>query len=223
MSHSKNATDIRTEELATHYRRQHPAADRWASGYGPITHTLETQARVFAMADLLAARNVRGDGVPLFELLIAADRVASAAMWLVVHQTYARTVYLDGCDLFADDFKLHPEVHTGGALNMVPAYVGYMTANALTGQTRSWIMGQGHTVAAIDAVNLLLGNMTPAHAERYAITDDGLSRYVQDFYAYRLRADGSPDSPLGSHVNVFTAGGMAESGYLGFVELSSFR
>jgi len=61
--------------------------------------------------------------------------------------------------------------HGGLALNMVPAYVGYMTINAITGITRSWIMGQGHCVAAVDTVNLLLNNMTPAHAERYSLTE----------------------------------------------------
>src|SRR3972149_647009 len=102
---------------------------------------------------------------------------------------------------------------------MVPAYTGYMAINAITGITRSWIMGQGHCVAAIDTVNLLLNNMSPAHAERYALTDEGLTRYVRDFYSYRLREDGIPDSPLGSHVNAHTAGGLVEGGYLGFVEL----
>jgi len=80
-------------------------------------------------------------------------------------------------------------------------------------------MGQGHCVAAIDTVNLLLDNMTPAHAERYSVTDEGLTRYVRDFYSYRLRADGKQDSPLGSHVNAHTAGGLAEAGYLGFTQL----
>lgn len=102
---------------------------------------------------------------------------------------------------------------------MVPAYVGYLTTNALTGFTRSWLMGQGHCVAAIDAVNLLVGNMTPAHAERYRVTDEGLARFVRDFYSYRLKSDGTQDSPLGSHVNSHTAGGLAEGGYLGFAEL----
>jgi phosphoketolase len=152
----------------------------------------------------------------LFE---AADRLTNAAMWLVVHQTYAGRVFVDGRDLEPEHFKEDPEGHTGGALNMVPAYVGYMAANALTGHTRSWLMGQGHCVAAIDSVNLLLGNMTPQHAERYSISDEGLTRYVRDFYSYRLRADGTQDSPLGSHVNANTAGGLAEGGYLGFAEL----
>jgi phosphoketolase len=201
------------------YRKNNPAADRWAAGYGPIQHTLETQARLMAMAEILTVRGTSGDGVPLFEVLYAADRVACAAMWLVAHETYARHVYLDGRDLAPEDFKPQPEGHTGGALNMVPAYTGYMAVDAITGQTRAWMMGQGHCVAAIDTVNLLLDNMTPAHAARYKVTDEGLTRYVRDFYAYQLRADGTQESPLGSHVNAHTAGGLAEGGYLGFVEL----
>jgi phosphoketolase len=219
MPQSEQTEAVRMAELTALYRRQHPEADRWAVGYGKMQHTAETQARVFAMAELLAARDVQGDGVPLFEVLEAADRVASAAMWLVVHETYTRNVYLDGRDLGPGDFKSHPEGHTGGALNMVPAYTGYMAVNAVTGQSRSWIMGQGHCVAAVDSLNLLLNNMSPAHAERYGLSDEGLTRYVRDFYSYRLREDGTQDSPLGSHVNAHTAGGMAEGGYLGFTEL----
>jgi len=162
------------------------------------------------MAETLAARNTPGDGVPLCEILHADDRVASAAMWLVVHETYARNVYLDGRDLAPEDFKPNPEGHTGGSLNMVRAYTGYMAINAITGQTRAWMMGQGHCVAAIDNINLILDNMIPAHAERYSLTDEGLTRYVRDFYAYRIRSDGKQDSPLGSHVNAHSAGGLAE-------------
>jgi phosphoketolase len=219
MFESKNVEDIRNEEKVALYRKRNRAADRWAAGYGPIDHTVETQARVFAMAQLLAARGIKGDGVELFDMFSAADRVANAAMWLVVHETYAQNVYLDGRDLAPVDFKPHPEGHTGGALNVVPAYMGYIAINAITGITRSWIMGQGHCVAAIDSVNLLIDNMVPAHAERYALTDEGLTRYVRDFYSYKVTADGKQDSPLGSHVNAHTAGGLAEGGYLGFTEL----
>lgn len=201
------------------YRARDAAADLWARGYGAIQHRPETQARVFAMADALRQRGVHGDGAGFFELLHAADRIASAAMWLVVHQTYAQNVYLDGRALQSEDFKSNPEGHTGGSLNMVPGYVGYMAINALTGITRSWIMGQGHCVAAIDSVNVILDNMTPAHEARYSLTDEGLSRYVRDFYSYRLTEEGKQDSPLGSHVNAHTAGGMVEGGYLGFTEL----
>jgi phosphoketolase len=68
-------------------------------------------------------------------------------------------------------------------------------------------------------VNLLVDNLRTRHAERYDLSDAGLTRYVRDFYAYRLDAHGEPDSPLGSHVNAHTAGGLSEGGYLGFAEL----
>jgi len=219
MSRKGHLEALRQEEWVALYRKNHPAANRWAEGYGPIKHEVETQARVFSMAELLSAKGIQGDGVPLFDLLYALDRITSASMWVVVHETYARNVYLDGRDLRPEDFKPNPEGHTGGALNMVPAYAGYMAMNTITGHTRAWVMGQGHCVAAIDTVNLLLSNMTPAHAERYTVTDEGLSRYVKDFYSYKLREDGKQDSPLGSHVNVHTAGGLSEGGYLGFMEL----
>jgi len=106
-----------------------------------------------------------------------------------VHETYVRNVYLDGRPLQKDDFKPKPEGHTGGSLNMVPAYAGYLAANVLSSFTRSWLMGQGHCVAAIDSLNLLVDNMTAAHQERYAVTDDGLTRYVRNFYSYLLRSD----------------------------------
>ncbi|PZS00510.1 MAG: xylulose 5-phosphate 3-epimerase, partial [Candidatus Chloroheliales bacterium] len=102
------AAAIRSEEAVALYQRHDPAAARWAAGYSVINHSTETRARVYQMADLLAARGTAGDGVPLFELLAAADRIASAAMWLVVHQTYAQHVYLDGRDLDVADFKPHP-------------------------------------------------------------------------------------------------------------------
>ncbi len=210
MLQSTRAQAIRMAMWVALYRQHNAAADRWAAGSGRIRHDLETQARVIAMAETLAARNTPGDGVPLCEILHAADRVASAAMWLVVHETYARNVYLDGRDLAPEDFKPNPEGHTGGSLNMVRAYTGYMAINAITGQTRAWMMGQGHCVAAIDNINLILDNMIPAHAERYSLTDEGLTRYVRDFYAYRIRSDGKQDSPLGSHVNAHSAGGLAE-------------
>src|SRR6266498_3235607 len=135
------------------YRKRNPEAEAWAAGYGPIQHSLETQTRIFAQADELADRDVE---TPFFGLLAGADRIASAAMWLVVHATYARVAHLDGAPVQPDEFRRDPQGHTGGSLNMVPAYVGYMAANAISGLTRSWIMGQGHCVAAIDAANLLL-------------------------------------------------------------------
>src|SRR4030066_2014890 len=129
---------ILMEEWVELYKSKNPAADRWAAGYGAIDHSVESQARVFAMADLLAASGLVGDGVPLFDLLSAADRIASAAMWLVVHETYAQNVYLDGMDLTLEAFKPHPEGHTGRAFKKGPAHFGYMAINALNGFTRSW-------------------------------------------------------------------------------------
>jgi phosphoketolase len=205
-----------TADRLKEYLERYPEAAAWAKGYGPIQHSAETQARLFALADEFADRDL---DAPLFEILAAADRVACAAMWLVVHATYARKIHLDGQPLQPDEFKPDPQGHTGGSLNMVPAYTGYMAANAISGLTRSWIMGQGHCVAAIDAVNLILNNMSPAHAERYSFTSEGLARYLDDFYSYRLGPNGEQESPLGSHVNAHTAGGVAEGGYLGFTEL----
>jgi len=189
----------------------------WQSGYGVIRHTTETRKRIEDLVDRLS-RGKKLHRSATFEKLNAADRMASAAMWLVVHMTYAQKVDFSGRRLERDDFKTTPEGHTGGSLNMVPAYVGYLLANALSGKTRSWVMGQGHCVAAIDAVNVLTGNLLPEQAARYGCSPDGLTRLAQDFYSYAVGPDGRPAAPLGSHVNACTAGGIAEGGYLGFAE-----
>ena len=93
----------------------------WTAGYGTIRHTPLTRRRVAEMVAALGEHGEAGRGPSVWEILHAADRVASAAMWLVVHETYARNVYLDGRALKADDFKTVPQGHTGGSLNMVPA------------------------------------------------------------------------------------------------------
>lgn len=196
-----------------------PSYGRWAEGYGVITHQARTHDRVMALAARLVEEGRVPDARFVFDVLAAADRLASAAMWLVVHMTYTQRVRLDGEPLSAEDFKPSPQGHTGGSLNMVPAYVGYLAANALTGDTRGWVMGQGHCVAAIEAVNVLIGNVSPGQEGRYTATDEGLSRLVQDFYSYAITPEGLPGVPLGSHVNVHTAGGVLEGGYLGFAEV----
>lgn len=195
------------------------APDHWKEGYGVIRHMPETLHRVQALLAYLKGERVKGDHRTPETLLAAADRLASAAMWLAVHQAYARNIYLDGRHLKTEDFKPDPQGHLGGSLNMIPAYVGYLLANALTGFTRGWVMEQGHAVAAIDSTNLLVGNMSKAHAERYNLSDKGITRFARDFYSYALGKDGKPDSPLGSHVNAHTAGGIMEGGYLGFAGL----
>ena len=112
-----------------------PSFAKWAAGYGAIRHTPSTRDRVRAMVRALEKRAGHSATPSPWPVLHAADRIASAGMWLVVHETYARTVYLDGRPLSAADFKPVPEGHTGGALNMVPAYTGYLAANAFT---RAW-------------------------------------------------------------------------------------
>lgn len=208
----------RIELLAQTYRDADPGFAGWAEGHGVIQHAPLTQVRVREMVDDLASRGAARKE-DAYRRLHAADRLASAAMWLVVHMTYARRVHLDGRALEAGDFKRQPEGHTGGSLNMAVAYAGYLLMNALDGVTRGWMMGQGHCVAAIDAINVLTGNLLPEHAARYSRDEAGLSRLVADFYAYGLNPDGTPASPLGSHVNARTAGGILEGGYLGFAEL----
>ena len=196
-----------------------PAYRRWSEGYNVISRRAHTNERVLSLAAKLVEQGRAPDADFVFDVLAAADRLASAAMWLVVHMTYADRVQLDGSPLSAADFKRSPQGHTGGSLNMVPAYVGYLAANALTGHTRSWVMGQGHCVAAIEAVNVLIGNVSPGQKGRYTPTDEGLTQLVRDFYSYAITPEGLPGVPLGSHVNVHTAGGVLEGGYLGFAEV----
>ncbi len=191
------------------------AKQQWTQGIGAIKHNEDTQHWVKKIISLLPNANEEY----IYTLFAAADRIANAAMWLVVHQTYARTVKINGEPLQADDFKINPQGHTGGSLNMAVAYVGHMLANTLTQTTRAWMMGQGHCVSAIDSVNLLLNNMRLEHADCYSLTESGLTQFVTDFYSYRLDSQGHQDSPLGSHVNVNTAGAILEGGYLGFADL----
>lgn len=209
----------RITRLAADHRARHSAFAQWAAGHGVITHDPLTQVRVHEMLTGLVDAGALSDADIGYRRLRAADRIASAGMWLVVHMTYARRVRLDGAPLQSVDFKPNPEGHTGGSLNMVPAYAAYLALNSLDGNTRSWLMGQGHCVAAIDALNVIIGNMTPAHAQRYGLHDEGLTRLASDFYGFGIGPDGLPSSPLGSHVNAHTAGGMQEGGYLGFAEL----
>jgi phosphoketolase len=186
----------------------------WVNGNGVIKHNQETQSFVLKV--------LREAGIELekaLPILKAADILCNQAMWLVINMTYAENIKLSGSSLKATDFKQSPQGHTGGALNMVPAYVGYLAANALSGESREWLMGQGHCVAAVDAVNLLLGNSLPIHEKRYPLNDDGLTKLSRDFYSYEINAKGCPESPIGSHVNVNTAGASIEGGYLGFAGL----
>jgi phosphoketolase len=177
------------------------------------------QKRIAELVDRLVDEGIAADHASVFRTLAATDRLANAGMWTVAHMTYALRVDTTGQPLVESDFKPMPEGHTGGSLNMVPAYVGYLAANVLTARTRSWMMGQGHCVAAIEAVNTLVGNLSPAQVGRYDRSSEGWSRLARDFYSYAVGPDGRPAAPLGSHVNVHTAGGISEGGYLGFAEV----
>ena len=205
-------------ELAEHARLE-PDFAAWQRGYGPLQHSPQTCAAVYRMAHQLVQAGLQVDLASVYRHFHALDRLSAAGMWLVVHMTYAQRVRLDGVALVAEDFKVSPEGHTGGALNMVPAYAGYLALNNLTGETRGWLMGQGHCVAAIEALNLLTANQHPEQAERYPCDEAGMSQLVADFYSYAQNATGQVSTPLGSHVNPHTAGGIAEGGYLGFAEL----
>ena len=170
------------------------------------------------VAGLIADGRV-ADEATAYTFLAAADRLGCVAMNVVAHMTYAKRIDLSGALLAEEDFKLTPEGHTGGSLNMVQAFVGYLRANALTGSTRGWIMGQGHCVAAIEAVNALTGDVSPAQRGRYDRSEEGLSRLCADFYSYAINAQGLPAVPLGSHAGPNTVGAVSEGGYLGFAEL----
>ena len=192
--------------------------ETWRTGRGPIRRKPQTVARIEQLVE--GARLVKPDrATDVVRMIEAADALCSAAMWTVVHMTYANRVDLAGAPLPADAFKDTPEGHTGGSLNMVPAYVGYLLANALSGDTRSWLMGQGHCVAAIEAVNCLTGDVSPAQRGRYDRSEAGLSRLVSDFYSHAITGHGTPAVPLGSHAGPNTAGAILEGGYLGFAGL----
>ncbi|OAD16536.1 xylulose 5-phosphate 3-epimerase [Achromobacter insolitus] len=193
--------------------------EHWLSGHGPIQHRADTVERVDALVRRLAASGRLAHQDEAYAMLAAADRLCCAAMNVVAHMTYARRIALDGASLSADDFKPNPEGHTGGSLNMVPAFVAYLLANALTGKTRGWLMGQGHCVAAIEAVNALTGDVSSAQRGRYDRSEAGLARLITDFYSYAIDAQGLPAAPLGSHAGPNTAGAVSEGGYLGFAGL----
>mgnify|MGYP001766553185 CR=1 FL=1 len=195
-----------------------PLAD-WQSGYGPIVHRAETIERMQALVQRLVTQMRVADVATAHALLSAADRVSCTAMSVVAHMTYARRIDRSGNPLEPEDFKRTPEGHTGGSLNMVPAFVGYLLANALTGTTRGWVMGQGHCVAAIEAVKALIGDVSATQRGRYDRSEAGLSRLIGDFYSYAIDEQGRPAVPLGSHAGPNTAGAISEGGYLGLAEL----
>lgn len=204
---------------AEQLRAQLPAMARWAQGYGVIEHQPATQLQAHLMAESLLQKGLIPHLDYFFERLQALDCLTRQAMWLVVHMSYAERVYLDGRDLPANDFKQQPKGHVGGALNMVPAYAGYLAVNHLTGIHRDWIVGQGHSVAAISALQLLTSTALPERRQLYSLDETGLSRFVADFGKTEIDAQGKRLSTLSSHVSPHTAGAKLEGGYLGFAAM----
>jgi len=193
--------------------------NNWAKGQGVIRHNELTQQRIKSLAESLLAQNKVESLEQFYQFLHALDVLTNQTMWLVAHMTYSKYVHLDGRELGCESFKQDPQGHTGGSLNMVPAFAGYLGINALTGQYRDWLMGQGHCVAAIDALQLLTGQAKAERQQQFPLTDQGLTEFVRAFYSYEVSPSGKPASPLGSHVNVNTKGASIEGGYLGFAAL----
>lgn len=69
---SASATDTLRGSWVAEYRNQNPAADCWARGLSNQVHTIETQERVFRMAEQLSRGGV--DRMDLFSRLGKADR-----------------------------------------------------------------------------------------------------------------------------------------------------
>lgn len=188
-------------------------ADDWRGGYGPIRREPVTSSRWGLLAERLVSRGVWPDTDSVYRVLAAADRLSRAALWLVAHMTYARQVDLSGAPLPAEAFKDEPAGHAGGSLTMVPAFVGYLAANVLSGATRGWVTGQGHCAAAIEAVNALTGDDSVPQQGRYGASEAELSELVADDNRYGLRPDGRPSKPRARDLSARAAGAMCEDGY----------
>lgn len=143
------------------YRARNQAADRWARGYELVRHRFDTQERVFRMAEQLAARQISGNGLPVFDVLAAADQLASSAMVLILQETCTQANPSLG-DSGVTSAKGDP-IPATGALNMVAAYVGYLSINALTGRTRPWVIEGEKGTVAVDAVDRLRAAVADAH------------------------------------------------------------
>ena len=92
---------VRTPWAAA-YRRDHAEADWWAEGFGTVEHSLETQERVFRMAEQLVGRGI--DRLAVFAALRQADGVAQSSTG-TFHEGALQTrhLYLQGRALRSDD------------------------------------------------------------------------------------------------------------------------
>ncbi len=214
---SWTSAQIQAELEPLRARNAHFAA--WAKGAGVVVHQERTQLGVARLEQAFLAQKKVADSASFYRALEALDVITNQAMWLVVHMTYAQKLYLDGRDLPAADFKLRPRGYTGGALNMVPAFAALHALNHFSQIPHQWIMGQGHSVAAVDALQILTGTALPERRKKYPLDEAGLSRFVADCNNYRIDKNGRRLSNLGAHVNAWTAGARMEGGYLGFASM----
>ena len=77
----------------------------WLKGYGAIKHSKETQKRIADMVKHLIKNKLTKSENEIYEKLVCADRIESSAMWLVVHQTYAKKIHWDNRYMTKKDFK----------------------------------------------------------------------------------------------------------------------
>ncbi len=95
--------DVRASWVAA-YRQKHAEADWWAEGFGALEHSLDTQERVFRMAEQLAGRGI--DRLAVFAALRHADGVAQASSGrLHEGDLQTRHLYLQGRAVRSDDYR----------------------------------------------------------------------------------------------------------------------
>jgi phosphoketolase len=169
----------------------------WRLGHGSSLRDRLTVHRVDEMASQLTARRAWPDTESVYRVLAAADRLTSAAVWLVLHMGFAHRVDATGAPLRAEDFRKTPAGPISASLGMVPAFVGHLTANVLSGKTRSWVMGQAHGLAAVAAVDVLSGCAAGGPNGRYDRTQAGFSNLVADFGSCAAGRDGRPPAARG--------------------------
>ena len=98
--------DLRTSWVAA-YRQKRAEADWWAEGFGAVEHSLETQERVFRMAEQLVGRGI--DRLAVFAALRQADGVAQSSTG-TLHEGALQTrhLYLQGRVVRSDDYRRDP-------------------------------------------------------------------------------------------------------------------
>jgi len=98
--------DLRTSWVAA-YRQKHAEADWWAEGFGAVEHSLDTQERVFRMAEQLAGGGI--DRLAVFAALRQADGDAQASSGrLHEGDLQTRHLYLQGRAVRSDDYHRDP-------------------------------------------------------------------------------------------------------------------